>query len=563
VVVLSATTVGTARSKPVALTGQPLPLVVKFVAKGGRDEHVRLLWAQSHASGREALDPVPPSAFRHEQLAQVVEANRLRAGRHMFIENRCIRCHNSGLYPAASPQLLMDAPNLDGIGSRVNPGWLRAWLIGPKTVRSTASMPRLFPKQGAKEDVDAVAAYLGTLRDSQFDKARDALAAEVDARIERETTSREKLDGTLMTKYMCGGCHTEMGNAADDGRTSLSGVPQKFPKGAVAAYLQNPAAHYAWNPMPNFRLSRKEAVELEIVIARMGWKVAPQHHKDTPDKIARGKRLVQEKGCLSCHHVGAEKNNARTLDLLAGAKGSGGSCVDATIGVDYGFTPGEAAMLKAFVTTKVASVTNYAPGETFTHESSKLRCGGCHGTYEGFPELDNLGAKLRPEFMAAFIAGRVPYKPRGEKHPDGHAWLPARMPGFGPRARMLAEGLAAQAGFGPTTADLGPADRGLAQVGAQLVSADGGFSCNGCHAIGNEAATQVFEAEGINLAYAADRLRPEFFRRWVRNPLKIDPQTKMPTYFDETGASPLEVLGGDGDKQIDAMWNFARTLQAK
>ncbi|MDX2022942.1 MAG: DUF6797 domain-containing protein [Deltaproteobacteria bacterium] len=563
-VVLSTTAAGLTRSKPVALTGQPLPVRVKFVAAGGRDEHARLLWAASNTEkpGSEALEPVPPNAFRHEVLPQIAESARLRSSRELFIENRCIRCHAGTMPAGASPELTMDAPSLDGIGSRVNRGWLREWISNPKGYRASASMPRLFAKD-AKDDKDAVAAYLSTLRDSKFDKEREALAAEVDARLAREKTSNEKLDGTLMTTYLCGGCHTDMGNAADDGRLSLGAVGQKYPKGAVAAYLQNPAAHYAWNPMPNFRLSRAEAVELEITITRMGWKTQPQDYKDTPEKLARGKQLVQEKGCLSCHQMGNEKNRGKTLNLIAGAKGSGGSCLDGTSGVDYGFSAAQAESLKTFVSTKLATVTNYAPAEASAYEASKLRCTGCHGTYDGFPSLDNVGAKLRPEWMAQFIAGNVAYKPRGEKHPDGHAWLPARMPGFGPRANVIAEGLAAQAGFGPTSAPLGPVNKELAQVGAQLVSADGGFSCIGCHGIGSKAATQVFEAEGVNLAYAADRLRPEFFRRWVRNPLKIDPQTKMPTYFDEAGASPIEVLGGDGEKQIDAMWNFARTLNAK
>jgi hypothetical protein len=66
-------------------------------------------------------------------------------------------------------------------------------------------------------------------------------------------------------------------------------------------------------------------------------------------------------------------------------------------------------------------------------------------------------------------------------------------------------------------------------------------------------------SEGPNLAYSADRLLPDYFRRWVRNPLAIDPQTKMPVYFDEEGKSPLtEILGGDGDKQLAAIWEYLR-----
>jgi hypothetical protein len=68
----------------------------------------------------------------------------------------------------------------------------------------------------------------------------------------------------------------------------------------------------------------------------------------------------------------------------------------------------------------------------------------------------------------------------------------------------------------------------------------------------------VFESEGINLVYSADRLLPGYYRRWFRAPTSIDPQTKMPVYFDE-GKSPLtEVLDGDGEKQITAVWEYLK-----
>jgi hypothetical protein len=42
------------------------------------------------------------------------------------------------------------------------------------------------------------------------------------------------------------------------------------------------------------------------------------------------------------------------------------------------------------------------------------------------------------------------------------------------------------------------------------------------------------------------------------NPQFIDPQTKMPVYFD-AGQSPLaDVHGGDALKQIHALWQYFR-----
>ena len=71
-------------------------------------------------------------------------------------------------------------------------------------------------------------------------------------------------------------------------------------------------------------------------------------------------------------------------------------------------------------------------------------------------------------------------------------------------------------------------------------------------------ATDVFESEGINLAWSADRLLPPFFRRWVRSPTSVDPQTKMPVFFEESKTALTEVLDGESENQISAIWEYIR-----
>ncbi len=133
------------------------------------------------------------------------------------------------------------------------------------------------------------------------------------------------------------------------------------------------------------------------------------------------------------------------------------------------------------------------------------------------------------------------------------------MPAFSQRGVSIAQGLAMLHGYPPETPREGPIDEEMAKTGQKLVSAIGGFSCISCHAVGTLGATQVFESAGINLAYSGERLLKEYFHRWVRNPLAIDPSTKMPVYFDEEGRSPLaDVYDGDGQKQREAIWQYIR-----
>ncbi|MDX1950608.1 MAG: hypothetical protein SFY81_00400, partial [Verrucomicrobiota bacterium] len=137
--------------------------------------------------------------------------------------------------------------------------------------------------------------------------------------------------------------------------------------------------------------------------------------------------------------------------------------------------------------------------------------------------------------------------------------IEAQMPAFPKYAAPMAKGLAKLHGYPASTPEEGAIDREAAKIGQKLVSADGGFSCVACHAVGDFGATQVFESAGINLAYSGERLLKPFYHRWLLNPIAIDPTSKMPVYFDEQGKSPLtDIYEGDGEKTREAIWQYLR-----
>ena len=136
------------------------------------------------------------------------------------------------------------------------------------------------------------------------------------------------------------------------------------------------------------------------------------------------------------------------------------------------------------------------------------------------------------------------------------------MPAFAQYAEGLAVGLAAEHGLPPQTPAEPPIDAEAAKIGRKLVSANGGFFCVSCHAVGSVQAMQVFESQGVNFAHTGARAEKSYFHRWVRNPLRIDPATKMPRFSDDDGKTALrDTLDGDARKQFEAIWQFL--LQAK
>src|SRR5262249_55982551 len=153
----------------------------------------------------------------------------------------------------------------EGIGRRLNVDWMAGWILDPKSLRPTASMPKLLRGAGAKEDAEAIAAYLSSLRGN--------VAASSEGRAEPEQRGDGK---SLFEKFQCGACHDPVDNDEHDPqKTSLKHVREKFAAGKLAEFLQAPEAHYAWTRMPNFRLSGSEAKALADTLLAAAPKAHP------------------------------------------------------------------------------------------------------------------------------------------------------------------------------------------------------------------------------------------------------------------------------------------------
>lgn len=536
--VLEATGTGaapSAASAPVKLNKGPNTLKAIFTGPDKGDACIRLQWSE-----RGILwEPVPAVALMHTDTAASARAAQLRLGREAFLEFRCAKCHGGVDEKTGVPELSMDAPDFEGIGSRRRRDWLARWIENPKSLRPQAHMPRIFHGPSATENARIIAAFLASL--TTTDSAPAAPSA-----------GRAEEGRALAAKLNCGGCHQLPGETKPDAKKiPLVGVGEKFSPGALSAFLLQPEQHYAWIRMPNFKLSPDEAVQLAAFLAPEGKSAASAEPTDA-DALARGRKLVQTSGCLNCHNLKIENQfSAKGLADLKWQEGCLGAADANSRAPSFDLSAPEKLALQAFGAGDRASLARHVPAEFAERQTSLLNCRACHGQIENFPPLEILGGKLRPEWAAKFIAGQIPYKPR--------PWLEFRMPAFARRAPLLARGMAQAHGYPPTSPTEPPVDPEMAKIGQKLVSPDGGFSCISCHSVNGMKATQVFESEGINMMYSAERILPSYFQRWVRNPPRIDPNSKMPVYFDEDGKSPLtEVLGGDASKQIDALWHYLR-----
>lgn len=561
-------------SKPVRLNKGGNAFTVEFASDGKADASLQLKWS----SKEFAPEPVPPRVFTHALAgAELREGTRVREGRMLFAQLRCSACHaDAALIPPRGegmPELAQDAPAFVELGGKFNEAWLAHWISDPHSIRPRALMPRVFPGEPGEVDHRAadLAAFLvstGTRDDSPI--AEDAAPA----------------GGALFANLGCIACHTTPDFTGDDehGRTPLSHLKAKWQPAALRAYLKEPAKNFAWTHMPNFRLSDAETASLAAFLLSGTQREFPPGPKGD---VTRGAQLLVSSGCLNCH-AGLPPTTQPTLAAtLAGGWVKGCLSPDAAArgnAPDFALAPGQREALIAFAARGFGSLKQDAPVEFAERQMANMRCTACHardGVLSTWSELDGemsalqagapqpegegiaiagalapistwFGEKLRPVWEADFIAGHGKYKPR--------PWIVARMPGFETVGKGIAEGLALEHGLPGVPEPEKAVDAAIAADGEKLLGENGGFNCTTCHGIGARLPTAVFEAPGIDLAYASERLRPGYYHRWVLNPLRIDPETKMPKFADEEGKTPLtDFFDGDAGKQYEAIWQYLRT----
>ena len=533
--VMEATGTGgmTEPTKRIRLNSRSNTLKGTFTSPEKGDAFFRLYWSTPDYGN----EPIPPKYLKHALNVNLAKGKALRRGRQLASEHRCFKCHAADAPGKGMPELAMDAPTFEGIGSRRGVDWMADWVLYPKKLRPSAKMPAMLHEATAESDARAIAAYLGSLKSGQPVKPAPVDADAISA-------------GQALYKQLnCAACHTLEKEPSAPGKLALGQAQRKFGQaGTLSAFLQNPQAHYKWIRMPNFALAEKEANALAAFL----FSAAAPAKTDLPDsdasKIAAGKKMVSSQGCLNCHSMKLE-NSFSVVAISDLAKGCLADSPEGST-VRFGLAAEERVALRLFLKEGRESLGQASLAEFALRQTDDSNCRNCHGQMESVPPFDVLGGKLKPGWAEKLLLGTLGERPR--------PWLHARMPAFPARASGVAKGLAMLNGHSPVTPEEPPLDPEKAKVGRKLVSANGGFFCFSCHAIGSLKPAQVFDAQGINLAKVGDRLLPEYFRRWMSSPLRVDPQTKMPAYFNQGQSALFDILDGDAGQQIEALHHYIR-----
>ena len=579
----------------------------------------RLFWSNA----KLPMEAVPPTALVHDAGdPELRKGETRRLGRQLFVTRHCAQCHIPSVpFANAMPELAAEAPVLDNCGRRFNPSWIARWLEQPAALLPDATMPACLTGSEAEVQTQArdIAAYLATLISEQ--KANSTVPGTEPSFSPASLLIADRIQAgeALFAKLGCVACHSLPGDEklAGDTRRPLGHVQAKWQPVALIEFLRAPGKYYAWTRMPDFQLSAGEAESLAAYLISRSDPVGAEAGLPVGGDSQQGRELVVSLGCVNCHRItgvspaemaagletvaGKESPRlggrnaaapvARNLDSLAGTEWRSGCLAREPSqrghAADFRFDYEQREALQHLLEHDIASLRQDTWTEFANRQIAALRCTACHQRenekdfwfalealeaskkpkpvnpfddeetqdrtiHRSRPPLIFTGEKLRPEWMEQLFLGKLSYKPRPK--------LEARMPAFPAYARGLAHGLALDHGLDSVSPEPGPVNHELANVGQALIQ-KGALACVDCHAVGAQPALAGADTSTINFAHVPDRLRKDYFDRYLLDPQRLLPGTMMPKFVNDEGLTGLTThFDGNARKQFDAIWQYMRTI---
>lgn len=530
---------------------------------------LRMQWQRNN----DVYELLRPAVLTHHgaDVPELASFQQLRLGRELVARLRCVRCHaSSGL--DEMPELQLDLPSLAGAGDRLQKAWLERWIKDPQSMRNDISMPHVLEGANEREIADIVS-YVESLGGGQpvetpkVDDAGDDLT--------------EK--GLILYEDLgCIGCHHYESLDDEDpyGRTALRFVDAKYRRGALFQFLRQPHQFYRARRMPDFQLSENEAFALAAFLRDVSESLEQQL---PAGDAQRGKQAFEDRGCAACHLIQTggllpmptERPLSDLGDLSRGCLALDDS--QRAGAPRYTWGKGEREAVIAFLNSgRESSLTNRVAAEAMERTVARLRCTTCHRRDDQLPLLPEIlaeegeqgypadslppltwtGEKLHSDWLFQLLSGDLPYNTR--------PWKRGRMPAFPAYARVLTDGLAAAHGVKLSEPVNPSVSRSEAAIGKRLTEQDEGFHCLQCHGLPGKPPEAPFESRGVDFHLVKDRIRPDFYRRWVGNPVQFDPAVPMPRFSPDGKSTPVKgILAGDAQRQFNAIWQYLQTLRSR
>lgn len=541
----------------------------------------------------------------HSDL-KVDGATNVAHAEDLFVQLGCHGCHLVEGYDGIEKV----GPYLRRIGAKVDPAWLARWIENPHIYRPKTRMPNfLFNRDQAV----AIAAYLldASKGDSEAWLANHPMPPGVDPGNAEKVAAGK----AIVDSVGCRGCHGFVEGESPallgenkDIAPNLSKVAEKTDPRWIYHWLKNPRGYSPVSRMPSLRLSDDEAAQVTSFLLTLG-KPQPDPALEAslrrPETIEMGKSLVRKYGCFGCHDIAGMENESRigvelstfgskpheelffgnhtdipetwddwTFNKLKTPRTYQTERIEQVM-PQFDLADGDITALRIFLSSRTDDKvparyrfpSNRAdPLVRGRRVVEKYNCIGCHiiegrggairARYEEAPTLappilNGEGSKVQPDWLFGFLKHPLTIRP----------WLKVRMPTFGlsdEEAKAVIDYFLTQDQVQIPFVHIEEASipAGNIEAGKVLTGPDY-FNCFSCHQQGDRKPDGPPEGWAPDLTMARRRLNPEWIIRWLHDPQKVQPGTKMPSFYP---GGPDDVLGGDEDAQIRALRDYIMTL---
>ena len=347
----------------------------------------------------------------------------------------------------------------------------------------------------------------------------------------------------------------------------LGNLAERASLDPLVRFLEEPTTVRPAGRMPDMQLAHAEAVDLAHYLMRPpGDADAPQ--PATGDRgqaflvdadLARaGEQHYRRLACDRCHEP--KQHGSQLVAIRSATAG----CLSEAGGAwpAYTLTAEQRTELARFVGSPQP-----AEAEPLATAMATLRCTACHQR-DGVggidpdrdhffqttdinlgpqgrlpPSLTNVGDKLRPEWLRQVLVSGRSVRP----------YLKTRMPRFGREqvepliGELIAADDATEQRFPDVQDEKQARDAGHELAGSQ------GLNCIACHTFQRKPAATM---SAVDLTEMAERLQRDWFVRYMLAPQSINPGTVMPSFWPGGKAIRRQILDGDTQKQLEALWVY-------
>jgi mono/diheme cytochrome c family protein len=230
----------------------------------------------------------------HKTMDEIADnAQFLSKGKDIVTASNCLACHKVEGQQVAP----RNAPPLIQAASKLNPSWLVNWVENPRHYLPKSKMPT-FPFN--KDQATAIATYVLSSSDNTYGLKKNVVP----------DPSMVKEGEKLFVAKTCNTCHSIRGVGGSVG-PDLGRVGSKDNPTWMFNWIKNPRSYHPTTVMPTFGLSDHDVMALVSYLQTFKWDNMPDYslNLDNKDIADKGKDLMKNHGCASCHNVvGLEAN---------------------------------------------------------------------------------------------------------------------------------------------------------------------------------------------------------------------------------------------------------------